>query len=719
MTSTKPCRAPDRRPTRPSRWRALVVVCLLSVGIGACRSQPSEALSARPRRTGPVDRTHQIRVFQAGLQPGWHDFGWAKRELDTGGPARVNLEKYGGWIIASPGFAGWARAVHLKYRSPVAKDFLELRLGAADKTTFPSVKVGPAHVRELEEGWREIVVTLEELNPERRPFDRLRIRAHRSIDPGWVELDDIALVGTDAPRPPPKLEPARPARFVVDCSVPTRPISEDIYGIAFNARRDAKHGWLWQLRPTGRRWGGNSHSRYNWRLGNAWNTASDWFFENVNYTSEPDYSWTRFLDDNAAHGAKTALTIPLLGWVAKDTRSYSFPVSVYGEQEKVDPYKKDAGNGRSRDGKELAPGAPTTTSVQADAAFMAEWVRAIRKRDEASGRRSVDVYLLGNEPMLWHSTHRDVHPEPVGYDELLERTLAYGTAVRRADPEARIAGPGVWGWPAYFFSAKDSRAGFWRKPDRRAHDDEPLLSWYLNQLRTHEQKTGERILDLLDVHFYPQGDVHNDKADVETAARRIRSTRGLWDPDYVDESWIKESIRLIPRLQEIIDGSYPGLGILIGEYNFGGEEHMSGALALAEALGRFGQLGVSAAYYWTYPAEGSHAFWAFRAYRDFDGAGGRFLARSLKTEAPEGASLFASTDESGRIVAVLLNFEPRVPLDAEVVLEGCSAEGGARMFTHADGVAGLEARPSTRDARRVRAALPPYSVTVLDVAPGP
>ena len=46
----------------------------------------------------------------------------------------------------------------------------------------------------------------------------------------------------------------------------------------------------------------------------------------------------------------TALTIPILGWVAKDTTSYGFPVSVHGPQRATDPYKPDAGDGHVEPG---------------------------------------------------------------------------------------------------------------------------------------------------------------------------------------------------------------------------------------------------------------------------------------------------------------------------------------------------------------------------------
>jgi len=67
----------------------------------------------------------------------------------------------------------------------------------------------------------------------------------------------------------------------------------------------------------------------------------------------------------------------------------------------------------------------------------------------------------------------------------------------------------------------------------------------------------------------------------------------------VDESWINERMRLLPLLREWVAQNHPGLGISIGEWNFGAESHMSGALATAEALGRFGTEGLTSAYYWT------------------------------------------------------------------------------------------------------------------------
>src|SRR6185503_4133793 len=117
-----------------------------------------------------------------------------------------------------------------------------------------------------------------------------------------------------------------------------------------------------------------------------------------------------------------------------------------------------------------------------------------------------------------------------------------------------------------------------------------------------------------------------------------------------------ERMRVLPLLREWIAENYPGLGISIGEWDFGADTHMSGGLAIAEVLGRFGVQGVTSAYKWGSPAPRTPGFWAFRAYRNFDGKRGRFQDWSVPVKG-EGTlvSLFGSRDAGrSRLVAVLL-----------------------------------------------------------------
>lgn len=718
---------------------ATALLIVLAVSLGPGRLEPVAVAGAdRPPAPASAEATwRELSVlYRGGLQGDWEDWGWAPRELNKGQPARVNFSGWGGWILGTRRAAPRFAALQFKIQAPDT-EFLEVRLRNKSGVELPAVPLTAAHRRSSAGGWEFFRVLASELDPQDVGYDQVVLRAHRRVGADWVLLDEIVLLGPPVvvspavgvvqgdggPRTEPRLTPVRRVPGRVDCSAEGHLIPPAIYGIAFHPRKALSDDSVWELRAGARRWGGNPASRYNWRLGNAWNSASDWYFRNLNYTSDPGFSWKVFLDQNREHGMVTALTMPTLGWVAKDTSSYSFPVSVFGAQASTDPELPDVGNGRAKDNSLLKPGKATRTSVPFQPEDAAEWARAIQAHAGPTGARAVHFYLLDNEPMLWHSTHRDVRQEPLGYDELLSKTLGYAQALRSIDPDAYIAGPGVWGWPAYFFSARDAEAGFRLKPDRRAHGDVPLLEWYLAQLAAQEQKTGQRVIDALDVHFYPQGDgVYSGgkgETDSATAALRIRSTRALWDPTYKDESWIAERIELLPRLRRMIRDNYPGLGIVIGEYAFGGEGHISGALALAEALGRFGAFeGLSAAFYWTYPAPSSPAGQAFKAFRNYDGRGAAFPRRSLPASARDALSLFTARDDSGHVVAVVLNLSLSETLALDVTAAGCDRLVVDRQFRYRAGLPGLiEVRDEQLaiDTERWTMVLPAASISVIEL----
>lgn len=700
-----------------------LAVLLIVAGCRNGNAQPPPATFTPGTRTTPTPTVTEW-IFKGDLKGEWQDHGWDDRQpRKSGEPEKHLMGNYGGWILVNGTLKDTYGGLTFRMKvTPPASDFLEVRVDSEMADVFPRVKLGPQHRTELADGWSEVFISMSELNPQLRAFDHLRLRATRPLTaPGVVELDHVGLTAAD-----PKLleqvqaamdKPGTPAAFSVDCKAGTQEISPLIYGIAVSVRHEDSDTHQWKLGATTRRWGGNPTSRYNWELGNAWNTAADYFFLNVDYANTTAYTWKSFLDVDRDRKVGSAITLPTIGWVAKDTRSVSFPRSEFPAQEAFDPDGRNAGNGIGKDGKPLKPPTPLLTSVPAGPDFIARWVKAIGEHERKRGK-CVDVYFLDNEPMLWHDTHRDVHPEPLGYDELLERTISYASAVKKVAPDALIAGPAEWGWPAYFHSAIDAKAGFTLRPDRRKHGDVPLVEWWLQQLAAYEKKNGTRLVDVLDLHFYPQakglGVGTDGNTDADTNALRIRSTRALWDPRYADESWIKEPVRLIPRMRELVDKHYPGTKLAIGEYNFGAERHLSGGLALAEALGRFGQEGLYAAWYWTYPPEGSPAFWAFRAFRDFDGKGAHFEGWSMATEAPRDASLFAArSGDSSRVTMVGLNFSSVETLEARIELKGCAVPEAQRVFVYTGDARGFVQRevPLGKAYR-----MPPYSMLVVELS---
>jgi hypothetical protein len=707
-------------------WRkaGLLTAAFLALCPACTRSAPKGGGSAGAFLPVASERPHEDlaeEVFHGGLKNGWQDLGWSPRTTSGPGPAIVHFANAGGWIVGKPGLIHEPYgALLFRVKPPKGEaEFLEVRVESSTLTTFPRVKIGAQHRYEAGDGWYEIRIPLFELDPEETPFDRVVLRAFRPIDDQETLIDTVGFTKADAAvANAARLNPAtyaangKQVSLHIQCDGKATKINPLIYGIAYYPITDDSPA-QWKMGATTRRWGGNTSSRYNWEK-SVWNLDADWFFEN-----KPARSYELFLADNEAHQLASALTVPILGWVSKDGTSFSFPVSVVGPQGKVDPYNGQAGDGTSPAGAKLVPGSPTRTSQPEPPESVKRWVEAIRARDAKLKRRSVSEYILDNEPMLWTQTHRDVRVEPLGYDELLERTIQYGTAIRQADPDAVIAGPAEWGWTGYLYSAKDSVAGATLRPDRRAHDDTPLVEWYLKKLKEHEDKTGVRVLDVLDLHFYPQGpNVYGSGGtDQKTASLRVRSTRALWDPAYVDESWIKEPVRLLPRMKEWVEKNYPGRGISIGEWNFGGEGHISGALATAEALGRFAEFGVTSAYYWTHPPEDSPGLQGFLAFRNFDGKGGRFLDDYLPSSAGgEGVSLFASRDEAGQhIVAVAINMSPETAALANLDFRSCGPLASHQAFTYMRGARGFIAGSQAGEgASAFDIVLPPWSITVVD-----
>lgn len=672
----------------------------------ACREQP---LAAEP--PPPPPKVTEV-LYQGKFENGWMDYGWSPREVNKG-PARVDLTHYGGWILGKPGKKQGFGGLRFKVRTADAPD-LEIRIEG--QGSFPKLQLTQLEPVGEAGGWSEYFVPMVMLNPRAADFEQVVFQGKRKGKFEGAQIDAVGLTAV-VEGAPLTGGPSVDAKLALDCTAKSKPISPYIYGIAYDHQRADDDTGV-DLNASIRRWGGNHTSRYNWQLGNAWNTANDYFFMNVNYTGKKDYSYETFFEQQGKWGFKTALTVPMIGWVAKDTASMSFAKSAFPRQQKFDPETEKAGNGLSLDGKPIDPPAPSTTSVPAPPEFIGKWIEAIRTKDKASGRgRAVNLYFLDNEPALWSHTHRDVHPTPVSYDELWERTLNYARAIRKADPDAVIAGPAEWGWTNFMHSAADSTAGkTFLRPDRRKHDDLPIVAWWLKKAAEHEKKTGERLVDVFDLHFYPQHDGlgigSTGKTDKATSAMRIRSVRGLWDVTYKDESWINDTVKLVPRMKEWIGDYYPGRGISIGEYNFGADLHPSGGLAQAEALGRFGTEGVTYAFVWYWPPKGSAAAQGFKAFRNYDGKGATFLDQSIPTRVTGPVSLFASRDATtSKLVLVALNTDPVNAATGSIKLEHCGPIGVQRTFQTTFGPRGLEPVKMTAD----RVMLPPYSITVFEL----
>jgi hypothetical protein len=237
----------------------------------------------------------------------------------------------------------------------------------------------------------------------------------------------------------------------IDAAAGRHPIDARIYGVAH-----ADSSTLADLRVPLHRWGGNVSTRHNWQA-NASNRGSDWYFESLSDgPAVAGDSADSFVNQSKTNGAEALITIPTLGWVAKVGANRaglaSFSIAKYGAQTSSDAqWFPDAGNGiSSATGKAITGNDSNDANVPSDPAFQRGWVQHLVSRWGSSAAGGVRYYALDNEPSIWYSTHRDVHPNGASMDEVFNGAVAYATQIKAVDPGAQVMGPEEWGWSGYF-----------------------------------------------------------------------------------------------------------------------------------------------------------------------------------------------------------------------------------------------------------------------------
>jgi hypothetical protein len=517
--------------------------------------------------------------------------------------------------------------------------------------------------------------------------------------------------GSDGPTAPsasptPSAAPASSVRFTIDSAAARHPISPYVYGMN---QPD------WSGRSRGLRLGrlgGNRWTAYNWET-NASNAGADYRHQNDDYLGGGDVAGEAVrphVERAFAAGASMIVTVPMAGYVSADE-------SPAGDVNQTPDYL----NVRfleSRATKRRAfsyPPDPGDLVVYQDE-FVA-WLESAFPDARRDPARTI-FYSLDNEPDLWASTHPRVRPTgKVTYAELAGRTEEWAGAIKAVAPEALVFGPVSYGWQ-----------GFVRLQDAPDSGGRDFLDFYLDSMREAEGRARRRLVDLLDLHWYPEargGGVriteNNNTAAV--AAARVQAPRSLWDAGYSEDSWISVdarvgAIRLLPRMKERIAAHYPGTRLAVTEYNYGGGDHVSGGVAQADVLGIFGREDVFAATLWDLQSTSRYVDGAFALYCNYDGAGSRFGDTSVgaATSNHETTSVYASVDEGrdDRMVLVAVN-KSTGPTTAEILVTHPVdfARGQTWQIgpSSASPARGLDLTPTARNAFRLE--MPASSATTV------
>jgi PKD repeat protein len=516
-----------------------------------------------------------------------------------------------------------------------------------------------------------------------------------------------------------------PVTISVDALANRHPIDPLVYGVAH-----ADAATLNDLNVPLNRNGGNNTTRYNWQL-NADNRANDWYYESIAYSSAvAGEVGDTFISGTKAASALPMLTIPMAGWVAKlgsnRSKLASFSIAKYGSQTGNDwQWFPDAGNGIRTGGAYVTGNDPNDANVSADSAFQKAWMDHIVLRWGTAANGGLRYYILDNEPSIWHSTHRDIHPTGATMQEVRDKIVDYAAKVKAADPSALVVAPEEWGWSGYTLSGYDqqwgSLHGWSNLPDRAAHGNWDYLPWLLDQLRQQNTQTGQRLLDVFTVHYYPQGGEFSNDTSSSMQLRRNRSTRSLWDPSYVDETWIADTVKLVPRLKGWVATYYPGTKVGITEYNWGAEGHINGATAQADVYGIFGREALDLGARWTTPAASTPTYKAMKMYRNYDGNKRGFGDTSVKAAAPNPdnvASFGAVRSSDGALTVMLISKYLSGSTPTTVSLANFSSTGPAQVWQLTVSNAINRLADVAVSGSSVAVNLPAQSVTLLVIPPG-
>jgi len=416
---------------------------------------------------------------------------------------------------------------------------------------------------------------------------------------------------------------------------------------------------------TAARWGGNRTSAYNWE-NNYSNAGADYLDQSDKFfltgiatadQSTPAIPVLNFVKTTESKQQYSLVTIQAAGYVAADANgvvdiSEAAPSPRWNEVV-------------FRKGSELSLTPDKTDGY----VYMDEYVNYLIQTLGSAGNGGPDAYSIDNEPVLWDETHSLIRPNELTFDELFEKTYQVGSLVKDLDPNADVYGPVFYGWQG--MERLNSYTLF--KPIKDANGYDFFMDYYLDSLRKIEEVEGRRIVDVLDMHWYPEAKsitsglrivdlfgnyTEEDMITTGMIAARLQAPRSLWDETYVENSFIASQylkVNLINRMKQSINTYYPGTKLAFTEFKYGAEYHFSGGLAIADVLGIFGREGVYMAGKWD-PIN-SYTTSAYDLYTNYNGEGGAFGTTSVKAIVDNNniMSSFASVDEQGNLHLIFIN----------------------------------------------------------------
>ncbi|MFT6716725.1 MAG: hypothetical protein ACJA0Q_001373 [Saprospiraceae bacterium] len=417
-----------------------------------------------------------------------------------------------------------------------------------------------------------------------------------------------------------------------------------------------------------RRLGGNRMSTFNWENG-ATNSGSDASYTNDNRIpsllgvpwndkDKPGEVYNVFHLGNLNNNIASIVTVPIQGWVANDKNGANTdtpPSTRYSEL----IYTKGSAF-------------TLTPDVNDGKVYLDECINYLTQTFGGANTSSRVKYVaLDNEPAYWDNTHGHIQSTAPNALNYVNKVIEAAKAVKSVDPNIKIIAGEFAGTNLYTFG----NAPDW-STEGTGYDW--YVSYFLDKLKMASLAAGYDLIDYISFHNYPQHKIDTDgnfsssgtvvkgstSTEMHIRNARMQFARSMWDESYTEPSWLTNSFlggganKILKRIQSSIDTQYPGLKIMVGEFDYGHSDDVSHGIGITDLLGVFNQYGVSIATRWDLETSSTGAYTdpAYGMFRNYNGVGGRYGNTIIEStfSNPDTASVWASSDSDDQDLHLIL-----------------------------------------------------------------
>jgi hypothetical protein len=275
--------------------------------------------------------------------------------------------------------------------------------------------------------------------------------------------------------------------------------------------------------------GGNNCSKYNWRL--KLSSHPDWY-NNV-YAHSWDFA-AQSVQQNMP-GAQGMWAFQLIVKAAK-TSGANFNDWEYNQSQWWSGVNQNLAGG----GVPNVSGGPDAQQEGNPDLYLENWTADSTVKildhwfgDDGLGlnKNNILYWNMDNEPEIWNGTHGDIMPSQVSAENFMQSYFDVAKQARAKFPDIRLVGPvtaNEWQW--YNWGNGPVNAG---------GTNYAWLKFFIKRVAEEQEATGVRLLDVLDIHFYPSSTtvsevvqyhrVFFDKNYIFPEANGVKTVNGGWD----------------------------------------------------------------------------------------------------------------------------------------------------------------------------------------------